>query len=152
MIRYFVWHVSTNCNMTFRLNFRLDKKEVFGHKWWTLSNNTNIYCGTGIPGSAFRWISSKKWIFIMLFLTLLTAQYGGYIFGWFGRWAPYSDCMVCFFRKASLKSDTAVALRRSVSKVPCKTLVFSSTFMYFCKLMWLSARSPDVLEAKHYWT
>jgi hypothetical protein len=72
LILYFVWHVSTNCNMTFRLNIRLDlparrefglctkcvnKKEVFGHKLWTLSNKSNIYCGTWIPGSAFWWRS-----------------------------------------------------------------------------------------------
>ena len=32
---------------------RANKKEVFGHKLWTLSNKTNMYCGIGIPGSAF---------------------------------------------------------------------------------------------------
>ena len=56
--------------------------------------------------------------------------------------------MVCFFSKAFLKSDTAVALRRSGSKIPCITVVsFKNVYYeYFCKLMWLSAKSTDVLE------
>ena len=56
--------------------------------------------------------------------------------------------MVCFFGKAFLKSDTAVALRRNGSKMLCITLVaFSNVYYkYFCKLMWLSEKSPDVLE------
>jgi hypothetical protein len=33
------------------------------------------------------------------------------------------------FRKVYLKSDTAVALRRSISLIPFITLVFPSTFM-----------------------
>ena len=69
--------------------------------------------------------------------------------GCFGLRALYSDyCMVCFFGKAILKSDTVVALRRSGSKMPHITLVsFSNVYYeYFCKLMWLSAKSPDVLE------
>ena len=73
LILYIVWHVSTNRNMTFHLNFcldlparrefrlcteRMNQKELFGHKW-TLWNKSNNYCGTGIPGSAFLWRSSK---------------------------------------------------------------------------------------------
>jgi hypothetical protein len=56
--------------------------------------------------------------------------------------------MVCFFGKAFLKSDTAVALRRSVSIIPCIIVVpfINVYYEYFCKLMWLSAKSPDVLE------
>ena len=65
-----LWHVSTKCNMNFRLDFphllsldlctyRANKKEVFGHKLWTLSNKTNSYCGSGIPGSALWGRSSK---------------------------------------------------------------------------------------------
>ena len=55
---------------------------------------------------------------------------------------------LCFFSKAFLKSDTAVALRRSISKMPCIMLVSFRNFYYeyFSKLMWLSAKSPDVLE------
>ena len=50
--------------------------------------------------------------------------------------------------KAFLKSDTAVALRRSVSIIPCIIVVsfINVYYEYFCKLMWLSAKSPDVLE------
>jgi hypothetical protein len=74
LILYIIWHVSTDCNGTFLLFVcskwsrvinleywakRANKEEVFGHKWWTLSNKTNSYCGTGIPGSAFWWSSSK---------------------------------------------------------------------------------------------
>ena len=57
-------------------------------------------------------------------------------------------CMVCFFRKAFLKSDTAVALRMSASKIPCITVVsFSNVYYeYSCKLMWLSENSKYVLE------
>jgi hypothetical protein len=54
--------------------------------------------------------------------------------------------MVCVFRKAFLKSDTAVALRRIGSKIPCITLVslINVYYEYFCKVIWLSAKSPDV--------
>ena len=38
-------------------------------------------------------------------------------------------CMVFFFRKVYFKSDTAVALRRSLSKVPCIIVVSSSMFI-----------------------
>ena len=57
--------------------------------------------------------------------------------------------MVCFRRKAFLTSDTAVALRRSLSLIVCLTLVsfINVYYEYFCNLMWLSALSPDVLEA-----
>ena len=60
--------------------------------------------------------------------------------------SQYLYCMVCFFRKVFLKSDTAVALRRS--KVPCIIVVsFINVYdEYFCKLMWLSAKSLHVLE------
>ena len=47
-------------------------------------------------------------------------------------WKLYSDyCMFCF-----LKSDTAVALRRSVSIFPCLTIVFSSTFIISISVKW----------------
>ena len=54
--------------------------------------------------------------------------------------------MVCFRRKAVLKSDTAVALRRILSVFVCLTLVsFINVYdEYFCNLMWLSALSPNV--------
>ena len=54
--------------------------------------------------------------------------------------------MVCFFGKAFLKSDTAVALRRSVDEVPCIVVesFINVYYEYFCELMWLSAISPDV--------
>ena len=54
--------------------------------------------------------------------------------------------------KVFFKSDTAVALRRGISIILCITLVSYIKVYddYFCKLMWLSAKSPDVLEAKHY--
>ena len=94
-------------------------------------------------------IIKGKWIFIMLFLTSVDYNMADICLGCFGLRALYSDySMMCFFRKAFLKSDTAVALRRILSKVPCITLVsFSNVYYeYFCKLMWLSAKSPDVLE------
>ena len=74
IVCFIVWHVSTDCNGTFGLFLwtycsrlmmmdywaeRANNKEEFGHKLWTLSNKSNIYCGTGIPGSAFWWRSSK---------------------------------------------------------------------------------------------
>ena len=46
--------------------------------------------------------------------------------------------MICF-------SDTAVALRRGISIFSCLTIVFIDIYNeYFCKMMWLSAISPDV--------
>ena len=44
-------------------------------------------------------------------------------------WALSTVLRLCFFRKVFLKSDTAVALRTSLTKVPCITLEFSSTFV-----------------------
>ena len=62
-------------------------------------------------------IIKGKCIFLMLFLTLLTPQHGGYLYG-------LLCCLsVCFLGKAFLKSDTAVALWRSLSKVPCIIVV-----------------------------
>ena len=80
---------------------------------------------------------------------MLTTQHGRYFFGCFGLCPPYSDyCMVCFFRKVFLKSDTAVDLRRSLSKVPRIIVVsiINIYYAYFCELMWLSAKSQHVLE------
>ena len=122
---------------------------VFGHKLWSSSNKSNIYCGTGMPGSAFWWRSKGEWIFIMLFLTSFDSNMADICLGYFGLWAPYSDyCMVCFFRKNKNKSDTVVALRRSLSKVPCIIVVsfINVYYEYFCECMWLSAKSQHVLE------
>ena len=45
------------------------------------------------------------------------------------------------------KSDTAVTLRRSISLIPCITLVFSSTFMMSISVNRCgSLQSPHVLE------
>ena len=54
--------------------------------------------------------------------------------------------MVCFFGKGLLKSDTEVALRRSVSIIPCMIVVYLSMFIMSISVMWLSAKSPHVLE------
>ena len=56
--------------------------------------------------------------------------------------------MVCFFRKVFFKSDPAVALRISISKVPCIIVVsfINVYYEYFCVLMWLSAKLLHVLE------
>jgi hypothetical protein len=101
LILHFVWHVSTNCNMTlseFHLDLpmprefgvctkRANKNEVFRHKWWTLSNKSNIYCGTGIPVSAFWWRSSKVSDYFYLnfcFLWLLSLAGKMTVFLWLG--------------------------------------------------------------------
>ena len=60
----------------------------------------------------------------MLFLTLLTPQHGGYLHGSFLCLSAVLRLLHgVLFYKAFLKSDTAVALRRSLSKVPCITVV-----------------------------
>ena len=129
---------------------------INGHKWWTLSNKTNIYCGTGIPGSAFWWRSSK--LYLNIYLNIYNAipdfcwlhNMAGICMACFCVWALYSDyCMVCFFCKVFLKSHTAVALSRSISLILWITLVSYIKVYdeYFCKLMLLSAKSLDVLEA-----
>ena len=51
-------------------------------------------------------IIKGKLIFIMLFLTLLNPQHGGYLYGLF----CCLSAVVCFFSIAFLKSDTVVAL------------------------------------------
>ena len=99
-------------------------------------------------------ISKGKWRFIMLFMTFVDCIVWR-IYACLD-WALSADsdyCMVSFFRYFFkyffyLKSDTAVALRRSGSKIPCITVVsFNNDYYeYSCKLMWLSAKSKDVLE------
>ena len=158
MILYIVWHVSMDCHGTFRLFIcsrvmnldycaeRTNNNEEFGHEWWT---KTNIYCGTEIPGSAFWWRSWKVSEYLSCYFWLmLTTQYGGYFFGCLVSErrsqiiAWYGFCVV------SLKSDTAVALRRRLSKVPCIIVVsfINVYYEYFCQFMWLSAKSLHVLE------
>ena len=96
-------------------------------------------------------IINGKLIFIMLFHTSVDSTTWR-VSVWFVLVsAQYSDyCMVCFFRKAFFA--TAVALRRGLSIIPCITLVsfINVYYEYLCKLIRLSAKSPDVLEAKHY--
>ena len=76
---------------------------------------------------------------------MLTAQHGGYFF-WL-VWALSVVLRLCFFRKVFKKSDTAFALRRSLSKVTCIIVVSINVYYeYFCQLMGLSAKSPHVLE------
>ena len=147
MIPYIVWHVSMTCIGTFeflsgrsaRASWRwitglntlttsgyLDKNDG------TLWNKSVIYCQTGIPGSAFCIIKGK-WIFMVLFLTLLTPKWQ--IFLWL-FWVLSAVLRLCFFRKVFLKSDTAVALRRSPSLILWITLVsfINVYYEYFCKI------------------
>ena len=87
-------------------------------------------------------IIKGKLIFIMLFLTNVDSKIVDICLAW----APYSD--YAFSVKVFFKSDTAVALRRSVSKVPYIIVVsiINGYYAYFCELMWLSAKSLHVLE------
>ena len=85
-------------------------------------------------------IIKGKWIFITLFLTSVDSNMADICMACFVVWALYSDyCMVCFFGKTFFKSDTTLSLRRSLSKVPCITLVFSSTFMMSISVNWCGA-------------
>ena len=96
-------------------------------------------------------IIKGKWIFIMLFLTFVDSITWRVSVLLVLVWALYSDySMVCFFLKAFLKSDTVVALKRSISLILWMTLAsfINVYYEYFCKLMWLCANSRDVLEAK----
>ena len=92
-------------------------------------------------------IIKGNWIFIMLFLTFLTPLLWkmAACFSVARCW-PNIISRCAFAIKAFLKSVTAVALRRSLSIIPCITLVsFINVYdEYFCNLMWLSALSPDV--------
>jgi hypothetical protein len=58
-------------------------------------------------------------------------QHGRYLFGWIGLWAPYA-----FSVKFLKKSDTVVALRRSLSLIMWITLVsfINVYYAYFCKI------------------
>ena len=72
------------------------------------------------------------------FWLLLTPQHGRYMFGLFWSLSAVLR-LLCFFGKAFLKSDKAVALRRSISIILCIILVslIKVYYEYFCKLMWL---------------
>ena len=72
-----------------------------------------------------------KYVFSLLFMEMLSS----------------GNSIVCFCRKAFLKSDTAAGLTRSVSLILCITLVsFINVYdEYFCNLIWLSAISTDVI-------
>ena len=62
MQRNFLTFSLAVCSRVMNLDYwaeHTNKKEVFGHKLRTLSNKSNIDCGTGIPRSAFWWRSSK---------------------------------------------------------------------------------------------
>ena len=90
-------------------------------------------------------IIKGKLIFRMLFMN--NVDYPTWrIFLWL-IWALSAVLRLCFFRKVFLKSDTAVALRRSVSKVSCIIVVFSSTFIMSISMNSCgSAKSLHVLE------
>ena len=74
-------------------------------------------------------------------------QHGGYLYGLICCLSAVLRLLHgLLFPKVFFKSDTAVALRRSISLILCITLVSYIKVYddYFCKLMWLSANSPDV--------
>ena len=72
-------------------------------------------------------IMKSKLIFIMLFMTNVDCATWR-IFLLAGL-ALSTVLRLCFFRQVFFNSDTAVGLRGRVSKVPCITLAFSSTFI-----------------------
>ena len=121
-----------------------NKREVFGHKIDFIEQNKHLLQDWD-SWECILMKSKGKWIFIMLFLTSVDSNMADISLACLSLYSDY--CMVCFFGKAFLKSDTAVALRRTLSKVPSITLVFSSTFIMSISVNWCgSAKSPHVLE------
>jgi hypothetical protein len=78
-------------------------------------------------------IIKGKWIFMVLFLTLLTPKWRTFLWLF---WVLSAVLRLCFFRKVFLKSDTAVALRRSLSLILWITLAsfINVYYEYFCKI------------------
>ena len=109
-----------------------NNKWLFGHKWWNfmelishlLSNWDSWEC-------ILMKIIKGKWIFMVLFLTLLTPKWR--ILLWI-FWFLSAVLRLCFFRKVFLKSDTAVAL--SLSLILSLTVVsfINVYYEYFCKI------------------
>ena len=63
-----------------------------------------------------KFIKDKE-TFIMYFLVSVDSNMAANLASVLNSVSDY--CMGCFFRKLFLKSDTAVALRRGISIIPC---------------------------------
>ena len=151
MIPYIVWLFSMTCNGTFRVFVwtkcsRLMKmdywaehannKWLFGHKWWNFMEQiSHLLSNWDSWDCLLMKIIKGKWvrIFMVLFLTLLIPKWR--IFFWL-FWVLSAVLRLCFFRKVKKKSDTVVALRRSLSLILWITLVsfINVYYEYFCKI------------------
>ena len=122
-----------------------NNKWLFGHKlWYFMEQISHLLSNWDSWECLLMKIIKGKWIFMVLLLTLLFPKWRTFL--WL-LWVLRAVLRLCFFRKVFLKSDTAVALRRRLSLILWITLVsFINVYMS------IFAKSPDVLESKHYCT
>ena len=129
--RVFVW---MKCLRLIKMDYwaeHANNKWLFGHKWQTLWNFMEQISHLLSTWDSWECLLIKiikgKWIFMVLFLTKLTTKWQ--ICLW--MFCALSVVLrLCFFRKVFFKSDTAVALRRSLYLILWITLIF-----YQC-LLW----------------
>ena len=118
----FVW---MKCSRLIKMDYwaeHANNKWLFGHKWWNFMEQiSHLLLNWDSWECLLMKIIKGKWIFMVLFLTLLIPKWR-----LFHRlfWVLSVVLRLCFFRKVFLKSDTAVALRRSLSLFLWITLVY----------------------------
>ena len=129
--RVFVW---MKCLRLMKIDYRAEhanNKCLFGHKWWNFMEQISHLLLNWDSWECLLMKIKGKWIFIVVFLTLLIPKWRIFLWLW---WGLSADLRLWFFRNLKKKYDTAVALRRSVSLILWITLVYLSMFEYFCKI------------------
>ena len=127
--RVFVW---MKCLRLMKIDYwaeHANNKLLFGHKWWNFMEQiSHLLLNLDSWECLLMNIIKGRWIFMVLFPKWR-------IFLWL-FWVLRAVLRLCFFRKVFLKSDTAVALRRSLSLILWITLVsfINVYYEYFCKI------------------
>ena len=114
----------------------MDIIEQIKHLWWNCDSWECI----------LMKIIKGKWIFKMLFLSNWLPNMAGIFLA--ALLSKGCTQIIAWFAFSVKFFWNVVALRRSVSIIPC-IIVLSFVniyYEYFCKLMWLSEKSLDVLE------
>ena len=106
--RVFVW---MKCLRLMKMDYcaeHTNNKWLFGHIWWDFMEQiSHLLSNWDSWECLLMKIIKGKWIFIVLFLTLLTPKW--WIFLWL-FWDLSAVLRLCFFHKVFLKSDTVLAL------------------------------------------
>jgi hypothetical protein len=137
LLLYFLW--------TFRPGIRARAFciRITGQNMWTkrrdiIDQNEHLLSNMETWECHQMKIIKGKWFILMPFLTFVTPLLVWKMAVWVSvAWSWPNIIAVCFRHKAFLKSDSAVALRRNLSIIPCLTLVsfinvYDEYFCYWC--------------------